>query len=177
MLGFLKRKFGAAAPAPAPVVAEEPAAEAGHEWNPFDCGETTMRLLGTFMREGSFIGGLNDTEGFVVQAMPDGMEIAMNDTTMTGVVIAENAAGIAMAGVAPMQVAMVSLDTTFGHYLKHRPDWQITETDLGSDFACQIPLIAPYILSVECTGGEVDALFNGQFEKGTTMTLQVKKVS
>lgn len=177
MLGLFKRK-----PTPAPAAPPQPAQPAPEakapEWNAIQTSELVMRLLAQFMKTGRFQGTLQDVEGFAARTMDDGIEIASSPAMRTGVVMAENAVGLSIADAAPMQVAMVCIDTTFAHYLKKKPDWNITKTaDGGSDFACQIPLIAPYVLSVECKGGEVDPLFDRTMVPGTSLILNVKSVS
>lgn len=174
MLGLFKRK---PTPAPAAPARPAPAAEVP-EWNAIQTSELVIRLLAQFMKSGRFQGALQGVEGFAARTMPDGIEIASSPALRTGAVMAENAVGLSIAGAAPMQVAKVCLDTTFAHYLKQKPDWNIDkQPNGGSNFACQIPLMAPYVLSVECNGGEVDPLFDKVMVAGTSLILNVKSVS
>lgn len=179
MLGLFKRKSPSAklvraqAPADKKLVRET----TGHEWNAIQTSEDVMRLLATYMRTGVFQGAFDDAPGYVTKTTPNGMQIASSNATRTGAVLAEQAAGLSMAAVAPMQVAMVCLDTTFAHYLKTKPEWHRTKHEAGTDFTCQIPLVAPRALSVECKAENVDPLFNGQSVPGTTLLLKIVSIS
>ena len=174
MFQFLKRK-STQSPPPTKV---RPAkkAQPSYQWSPIITAETVVQLLARMIETGEFRGALTDMPGFTTRIMPDGMEVSTHRENLTGVVLAENVAGISMATVDPGRVAIVALDATFLRLLDWEPDWQISQRADRSVFKSEIPMSEDYALLVECKAEAVDPLFTGSTTEGTNVVLQVKRI-
>lgn len=129
------------------------------------------RALQTRVKSTGFQGSFANAPGFQCQTMPDGMEIAVNETHRFNAIMAENIVSMCGVGYSAGHWCLAHLSVFCRHALGAEPDWQPWQNGLAG----AVPIADGIDIAFRCeNSAEIDYNFSGQTHAGAILILEVK---